>query len=170
MKKGIVSLVMILALTAGIFGGAGLTVYAANQEITTEGSVETTVKTKTDGNTGSTSSAFVIAAPQEIELQRTQYITFTGGYQVGVKAVLADGKKVKIVPATSFDMSDGGGNEYTATVTQDITTWVAESATPGAGEIATAVSDFVMTDGSISVDIEKVGEYTGTLGFTVSLE
>lgn len=167
MKKKALALSMALALAVGVLI-APMSANAANQEVTSAQTVTATVSTQTGGDSGSDGSAFVVAIPQEIELSRSSYITFSGSYTVGVKAVLASGKKVSVTPASTFDMTDGI-NTYTANVTQTNTVWVGADETAGTGELNASVSNYVTTDGAITVDIEKTGDYEGDLGFTVAL-
>lgn len=150
---------------------APMTVFAADQEVTTAQTVTATVSTAS-GESGSESSVFVVAIPQTITLNRTTYQTFTGTYQTGVKAVLASGKKVTVTPAGTFDMTNSadGTTKYTATVTQEKTTWVGEGASPAGNELVASVDSYTNSQGSITVDIKKAGAYSGSLGFTVALQ
>ena len=150
---------------------APMTVFAADQEVTTARTVTATVNTAS-GESGSESSVFVVAIPQTITLNRTTYQTFTGKYQTGVKAVLASGKKVTVTPAGTFDMTNtsDGTTKYTATVTQEKTTWVGEGASPASNELTAGVDTYTNSQGSITVDIKKAGAYSGSLGFTVALQ
>ena len=150
---------------------APMTVFAADQEVTTAQTVTATVSTAS-GESGSESSVFVVAIPQTITLNRTTYQTFTGTYQTGVKAVLASGKKVTVTPAGTFDMTNAsdGSTKYTATVTQAKTTWVGEGASPAGNELVAGVDTYTNSQGSITVDIKKAGAYSGSLGFTVALQ
>ena len=161
----ILSLVIMCALMAP------MTVFAADQEVTTAQTVTATVNTAS-GESGSESSVFVVAIPQTITLNRTTYQTFTGKYQTGVKAVLASGKKVTVTPAGTFDMTNSadGSTKYTATVTQAKTTWVGEGASPAGNELVAGVDTYTNSQGSITVDIKKAGAYSGSLGFTVALQ
>ena len=150
---------------------APMTVFAADQEVTKAETVTATVSTAS-GESGSESSVFVVAIPQTIILNRTTYQTFTGTYQTGVKAVLASGKKVTVTPAGTFDMTNttDGTTKYTATVTQEKTTWVGEGASPASNELTAGVDTYTNSQGSITVDIKKAGAYSGSLGFTVALQ
>ena len=150
---------------------APMTVFAADQEVTTAQTVTATVSTAS-GESGSESSVFVVAIPQTITLNRTTYQTFTGTYQTGVKAVLAAGKKVTVTPAGTFDMTNtaDGTTKYSATVTQEKTTWVGEGASPASNELTAGVDTYTNSQGSITVDIKKAGAYSGSLGFTVALQ
>ena len=150
---------------------APMTVFAEDQEVTTAQQVTATVKTAS-GESGSESSVFVVAIPQTITLNRTTYQTFTGTYQTGVKAVLAAGKKVTVTPAGTFDMTNtsDGTTKYSATVTQEKTTWVGEGASPASNELTAGVDTYTNSQGSITVDIKKAGAYSGSLGFTVKLQ
>ena len=150
---------------------APMTVFAADQEVTTAQTVTATVSTAS-GESGSESSVFVVAIPQTITLNRTTYQTFTGTYQTGVKAVLASGKKVTVTPAGTFDMTNtaDGTTKYSATVTQEKTTWVGEGASPASNELTAGVDTYTNSQGSITVDIKKAGAYSGSLGFTVALQ
>ena len=150
---------------------APMTVFAADQEVTSAQTVTATVNTAS-GESGSESSVFVVAIPQTITLNRTTYQTFTGTYQTGVKAVLASGKKVTVTPAGTFDMTNtsDGTTKYTATVTQEKTTWVGEGASPASNELTAGVDTYTNSQGSITVDIKKAGAYSGSLGFTVALQ
>ena len=144
--------------------------YAADQTVTSAQTVNATVKTQS-GTGGSDDSAFVVAIPQEIELARSgaDFKTFTGTYTVGVKAVLASGKKVSVSPATTFDMT--GPETVQANVNQTVTKWIENGGTPSDGtEIAAGIDDYVTTTGTITVNIKKAGAYSGTLGFTVALQ
>ena len=150
---------------------APMTVFAADQEVTTAQTVTATVSTAS-GESGSESSVFVVAIPQTITLNRTTYQTFTGTYQTGVKAVLASGKKVTVTPAGTFDMTNtaDGTTKYHATVTQEKTTWVGEGASHAGNELVAGVDTYTNSRGSITVDIKKAGAYSGSLGFTVALQ
>ena len=150
---------------------APMTVFAEDQEVTTAQTVTATVSTAS-GESGSESSVFVVAIPQTITLNRTTYQTFTGTYQTGVKAVLASGKKVTVTPAGTFDMTNtaDGTTKYSATVTQEKTTWVGEGASPASNELVAGVDSYTNSKGSITVDIKKAGAYSGSLGFTVALQ
>ena len=150
---------------------APMTVFAEDQEVTTAQTVTATVSTAS-GESGSESSVFVVAIPQTITLNRTTYQTFTGTYQTGVKAVLASGKKVTVTPAGTFDMTNtaDGTTKYSATVTQEKTTWVGEGASPASNELIAGVDSYTNSKGSITVDIKKAGAYSGSLGFTVALQ
>ena len=150
---------------------APMTVFAEDREFTTPQTVTATVNTAS-GESGSESSVFVVAIPQTITLNRTTYQTFTGTYQTGVKAVLASGKKVTVTPAGTFDMTNtsDGTTKYTATVTQEKTTWVGEGASPASNELTAGVDTYTNSQGSITVDIKKAGAYSGSLGFTVALQ
>ena len=150
---------------------APMTVFAEDQEVTTARTVTATVNTAS-GESGSESSVFVVAIPQTITLNRTTYQTFTGTYQTGVKAVLASGKKVTVTPAGTFNMTNtsDGTTKYTATVTQEKTTWVGEGASPASNELTAGVDTYTNSKGSITVDIKKAGAYSGSLGFTVKLQ
>ena len=150
---------------------APMTVFAEDQEVTTARTVTATVNTAS-GESGSESSVFVVAIPQTITLNRTTYQTFTGTYQTGVKAVLASGKKVTVTPAGTFNMTNtsDGTTKYTATVTQEKTTWVGEGASPASNELTAGVDTYTNSKGSITVDIKKAGAYSGSLGFTVALQ
>ena len=150
---------------------APMTVFAEDQEVTKAETVTATVSTAS-GESGSESSVFVVAIPQTITLNRTTYQTFTGTYQTGVKAVLASGKKVTVTPAGTFDMTNtsDGTTKYTATVTQEKTTWVGEGASPASNELTAGVDTYTNSQGSITVDIKKAGAYSGSLGFTVALQ
>ena len=150
---------------------APMTVFAADQEVTKAETVTATVSTAS-GESGSESSVFVVAIPQTIILNRTTYQTFTGTYQTGVKAVLASGKKVTVTPAGTFDMTNtaDGTTKYSATVTQEKTTWVGEGASPASNELTAGVDTYTNSQGSITVDIKKAGAYSGSLGFTVALQ
>ena len=161
----ILSLVIMCALMAP------MTVFAEDQTVTTNQTVTATVSTAS-GESGSESSVFVVAIPQTITLNRTTYQTFTGTYQTGVKAVLASGKKVTVTPAGTFDMTNSadGTTKYTATVTQEKTTWVGEGASPASNELTAGVDTYTNSQGSITVDIKKAGAYSGSLGFTVALQ
>ena len=150
---------------------APMTVFAEDREVTTPQTVTATVNTAS-GESGSESSVFVVAIPQTITLNRTTYQTFTGTYQTGVKAVLASGKKVTVTPAGTFDMTNtaDGTTKYSATVTQEKTTWVGEGASPAGNELVARVDTYTNSQGSITVDIKKAGAYSGSLGFTVALQ
>ena len=150
---------------------APMTVFAEDREFTTPQTVTATVNTAS-GESGSESSVFVVAIPRTITLNRTTYQTFTGTYQTGVKAVLASGKKVTVTPAGTFDMTNtsDGTTKYTATVTQEKTTWVGEGASPASNELTAGVDTYTNSQGSITVDIKKAGAYSGSLGFTVALQ
>ena len=150
---------------------APMTVFAEDQEVTKAETVTATVNTAS-GETGSESSVFVVAIPQTITLNRTTYQTFSGTYQTGVKAVLAPGKKVTVTPAGTFDMTNtsDGTTKYSATVTQEKTTWVGEGASPASNELTAGVDTYTNSQGSITVDIKKAGAYSGSLGFTVALQ
>lgn len=150
---------------------APMTVFAEDQEVTTAQTVTATVSTAS-GESGSESSVFVVAIPQTITLNRTTYQTFTGKYQTGVKAVLASGKKVTVTPDGTFDMTNtaDGTTKYSATVTQEKTTWVGEGASPASNELTAGVDTYTNSQGSITVDIKKAGAYSGSLGFTVALQ
>ena len=150
---------------------APMTVFAEDQEVTKAETVTATVKTAS-GESGSESSVFVVAIPQTITLNRTTYQTFTGKYQTGVKAVLASGKKVTVTPDGTFDMTNtaDGTTKYSATVTQEKTTWVGEGASPASNELTAGVDTYTNSQGSITVDIKKAGAYSGSLGFTVALQ
>ena len=150
---------------------APMTVFAEDQEVTTAQTVTATVSTAS-GESGSESSVFVVAIPQTITLNRTTYQTFTGTYQTGVKAVLASGKKVTVTPAGTFDMTNtaDGTTKYSATVTQEKTTWVGEGVSPAGNELVAGVDSYTNSRGSITVDIKKAGAYSGSLGFTVALQ
>ena len=63
-----------------------------------------------------------------------------------------------------------GSNKYTATVTQEKTTWVGEGASPAGDELVAGVDSYTNSQGSITVDIKKAGAYSGSLGFTVALQ
>ena len=166
MKKKILSLSIMCALLM-----APMTVFAADREITTAQSVTATVETAS-GESGSESSVFVVAIPQTIILNRTTYQTFTGTYQTGVKAVLAPGKKVTVTPAGTFDMVNkaDSSTKYTATVTQEKTTWVGDGVSPASNELVAGVDSYTNSQGSITVDIKKAGAYSGSLGFNVALQ
>ena len=150
---------------------APMTVFAEDQEVTKAETVTATVSTAS-GESGSESSVFVVAIPQTITLNRTTYQTFTGKYQTGVKAVLASGKKVTVTPDGTFDMTNtaDGTTKYSATVTQEKTTWVGEGASPASNELTAGVDTYTNSQGSITVDIKKAGAYSGSLGFTVALQ
>lgn len=169
MKKKAFSLALATALCTSMF--ASMPVCAADTEVTTEKTVEATVTTG-DGAGGADSSVFIVAIPQTIELNRTTYQTFAGTYETAVKAVLASGKKVKVQPASTFDMVKTGDSavKYPATVTQEKTVWVDEDAVPSASELIALPDSYTKSQGSISVDIKKTGSYSGQLGFTVTLE
>ena len=162
---------------------APMTVFAADQEVTTAQTVTATVSTASSesgsesgsgsgSESGSEASVFVVAIPQTITLNRTTYQTFSGTYQTGVKAVLAPGKKVTVTPAGTFDMTNtsDGTTKYSATVTQEKTTWVGEGASPASNELTAGVDTYTNSRGSITVDIKKAGAYSGSLGFTVALQ
>ena len=89
-----------------------------------------------------------------------------------MKAVLASGKKVTVTPAGTFDMTNtaDGTTKYSATVTQEKTTWVGEGASPAGNELVAGVDTYTNSQGSITVDIKKAGAYSGSLGFTVALQ
>lgn len=165
-----VSKILSLAIMCALLM-APMTVFAADQEVTTAQTVTATVSTAS-GDSGSESSVFVVAIPQTITLNRTTYQTFTGTYQTGVKAVLASGKKVTVTPASTFEMAktDDSSTKYTATVTQAKTTWVGEGASPESNELVAGVDSYTNSQGSITVDIKKAGAYSGSLGFTVALQ
>ena len=178
MKKRILSLAMSLAMFGGLISMPMVT-YAA-QTVTESKTVSADVSTKSGGGAGSggsDDSAFVVAIPQKIELTRSgsNFTTFSGTYDVGVKAVLASGKKVTVTPAGTFDMINTSdiSTKYTATVTQEKTTWVAaevEQNSLGEKELNAGIDEYAKTTGTITVDIKKAGAYSGTLGFTVALQ
>ena len=165
-----VSKILSLAIMCALIM-APMTVFAEDQEVTTARTVTATVSTAS-GESGSESSVFVVAIPQTITLNRTTYQTFSGTYQTGVKAVLASGKKVTVTPAGTFDMTNtaDGTTKYSATVTQEKTTWVGEGASPASNELTAGVDTYTNSQGSITVDIKKAGAYSGSLGFTVALQ
>ena len=165
-----VSKILSLAIMCALIM-APMTVFAEDQEVTTARTVTATVSTAS-GESGSESSVFVVAIPQTITLNRTTYQTFSGTYQTGVKAVLASGKKVTVTPDGTFDMTNtaDGTTKYSATVTQEKTTWVGEGASPASNELTAGVDTYTNSQGSITVDIKKAGAYSGSLGFTVALQ
>ena len=172
MKKLLTRLCMSLTLIANLFA-MPMSVCAADNTSMTEGNMSATVTTATGGTTGSDQTAFVVAIPQNIELTRSasDFTKFTGTYQVNVKAVLANPDDyISVVPSGTFTMTkSGSATTATASVEQEHEKWTGNpSVDPYDKEILVTPNHDSKTDGSIEVTIEEAGEYTGTLGFTVS--
>ena len=95
--------------------------------------------------------------------------TYEGTYNVGAKGVIANTKKVTITPTSSFTMTGTStGNTATATVTQAKTNFM-NTVNDGATDVQIGLADFTTTEGKISVDFNKVDDYSGNAGFTFAL-
>lgn len=167
--KKIVTLSLAMAVLLSSF-----CVHAADNTTTSAGNVTSTVKTAGgDGGAGdSSSSAFIVAVPAEVTLNRdtNDPAKFKGSYDVGVKGILAKDKFVTVTPAASFKMTGATTSaEATAHVTQEKTKWVDADKTAVADETVIGYEQYAKASGEIYVYIQKADAYSGSLGFTVAL-
>lgn len=169
MKKKLLALTMAMTMLCG----SAMTVCAETQTVTTDGTLNATVSTKS-GEGGSEQSSFVVRVPSGITLSRdaSEPTKFTGTYTVAAKGVLASGKYVTITPASSFAMTGASTKaSATASVTQETTKWLDADATVSTGSVKIGTTSYTgaEAEGSIAVTITKADSYSGTLGFTVKL-
>lgn len=95
--------------------------------------------------------------------------TYEGTYNVGAKGVISNSKKVTITPTSTFTMTGTNtNNEVTATVTQPKTNFM-NTISDASTDVQIGSTDFATTEGKVSVDFNKVDDYTGNVGFTFAL-
>lgn len=107
-------------------------------------------------------STFSVTIPKSIVLDGS---TGAGSYTVKCTGDLGYKDCIKVVPDTTFNLSDGSANTIKATITQEKTGFVRTDRTPGTGQVK------IGTDitGKIA-STPQPGIWNGTFNFTISTE
>lgn len=186
MKNNIAKKILATTLAMSVLIGGTLTAFADDdpREITTTGSSNVTVTTKSGGSggDGSDEEVFIVKIPASITLQRSQYTTFSATYNVGIKGVLPDSKTISVYPNGTSGVGPNDGCLFTMTGTntstaiqaeavQTKTYWANQSVIDGLSDSSEySVIDhanFVNVSGTITTNVTVADEYSGTLGFKV---
>lgn len=186
--KNLVATTLAMSLLIGGTLNAFADSPSSTQDITTEGTHNVTVTTKSGGTSGdgSDEAVFVLRLPASVELSRDTYTTFKGTYTVGVKGVLPNQKYITACPVNSsvenaqlsatFSMVGRNSNtSITAKAVQSQNIWANSSQISGLGDkttyaVAIDSDNFVDITGTITTTVTVADEYTGTLGFLVSID
>ena len=92
---------------------------------------------------------------------------YEGAYQVGVKGRLAEGRTIRIVPETSFQMTSGKKTR-TGTVKQEFSRWATKA--EQTDTLILSESEYVTTTGTAAIRLPGTGVYRGGIQFTFSME
>lgn len=107
-------------------------------------------------------STYSVKIPKTIILDGTNG---NGAYKVSVKGNISGNQTVKVIPATTFTLSEvatvDAKADVTATVSQTKTAWTTSEIT---------AADWSSQNGTISAPAISAGSWNGTFGFTVSIE
>ena len=109
-------------------------------------------------------STFTVTIPKKITLSGE---TKAGTYNVTCNGDIAGTEFISVAPAASFDMTQKGKADVTATVTQETTKFRADNYTTeliaGEAKMATGATGSITADGITS------GSWNGTFNFAIAL-
>ena len=124
-------------------------------------SANETAQTSVYAEVGST---FTVTIPKKITLSGE---TKSGTYNVTCTGDIAGDEFISVAPAASFDMTQKGKEDVTATVTQETTKFRADNYTTeleeGEAKMATGATGSIAASGLTS------GGWNGTFNFTIAL-
>ena len=124
-------------------------------------SANETAQTSVYAEVGST---FTVTIPKKITLSGE---TKSGAYNVTCTGDIAGTEFISVTPAASFDMTQKGKADVTATVTQETTKFRADNYTTeliaGEAKMATGATGSITADGITS------GSWNGTFNFAIAL-